>query len=51
MNYNEINQEANAVVLMRDEGSGSGDGKSLDCQKNQHADGLDVGYEEKRNLG
>lgn len=49
MNYNEINQEATAV-LMRDKSSGSGDGESLDSLKNQHAHGLDVGYEEKRNL-
>lgn len=36
--------------LTKEEKSGSGDGESLDCQKNQHADGLDMGYEEKRNL-
>ena len=35
---------------MREESSGSGDGESLDGQKNQHADGLDMGYEGKRNL-
>lgn len=48
--YNQINQEVTRVVLMREESSGSGDGESLDGQKNQHADGLDVGYEGKRNL-
>lgn len=50
MDYNEINQEATVAVLTRDEGSGGGDGEILDCQKNQHTNRLDVGYEEKRNL-
>lgn len=52
MNHNEINQEATVAVLMRDEGCGSGGGWELKLSEEPTglADGLAVGYEEKRNL-
>ena len=52
MNYNEINQEVTAAVLMRNEGCGSGDGESSDFQKNQQDLLMDWIWDmrEKRNL-